>query len=236
MEKREKNLMISLLLIIIFLIIFFFLISHFGKIEVKVPTGYVDIFDINFIGNKNGNCMCCECKTGECNGNSCSCNKKTDNSSCNDNCKNTSTSEKIGMQVYDKEKQYAEATPLNIFKHKSYYTVDGVIAPGSENAYQFIIRNNNKFAIIYDLKMIETNQYNINMKYRLKLNGEYVIGNEKNWVNAQELFFNEVILANNSYNVYTLEWKWFEGENDTEIGTNIESNYQMDIELFASEY
>ncbi len=236
MEKREKNFIIALLLVIIFLIILFFLISHFGRIEVKIPTGYVDIFDINFIGGENNNCKCCNCETGTCNKNNCPCNKETDNLSCSGNCKNTSTSKKTGMLVYDEEKQYAEETPLNIFKHKSYYTVDGVIAPGSENAYQFIIRNNNKFAIIYDLKMIETNNYNINMKYRLKLNGKYIMGDEKKWISAQELMCNEVVLANNSYNVYTLEWKWFESENDTEIGTNVEANYQINIELFASEY
>lgn len=232
MEKREKNFIISLLFAIIFLIILFFLISHFGRIEVKIPTGYVDIFDINFIGSKANNCKCCDCKTDACN-EKCSCSKVTDSS---DKCENNSKSPKAGMLVYDEEKQYTKATSLNIFKHKSYYIVDGLIAPGSENAYQFIIRNNNNFAIIYDLKMTEKNDYNINMKYRLKLNGKYILGDEKHWVNTQELMCNEIVLADNSYNVYTLEWKWFESDNDTEIGTNIEANYQMNIELFASEY
>lgn len=214
MEKKERNFIISMLFIIIFLIILLFLISHFGKIEVKVPTGYIDILDISFICDRADDCVKCDCEKYNKNNSD---NQKKEDSSCSYNCEGSS--KKTGVLVYDEEKRYVKETPLNIFKHKSYYTADGVIAPGSENAYQFIIRNNNKFAIIYDLKMTEKNDYKVNMKYRLKLNGKYILGDEKHWVNTQELICNEVVLTNNSYNVYTLEWKWFESDNDTEVGT-----------------
>ena len=46
----------------------------------------------------------------------------------------------------------------------------------------------------------------------------------------------EVILAHESYNVYTLDWKWFESKNDTIIGENIESNYKLDINFNSNRY
>ena len=49
-----------------------------------------------------------------------------------------------------------------------YHVLNGVIAPASENSYQFVIRNHNKFNIKYSLEFIEENKYNINMKILTK--------------------------------------------------------------------
>lgn len=194
---RQRNIIIIVLIIIIILLLTFCMANFLGTIEVKAPTGYVDIYDITIIENID---------------------------------------KENQVIVYDENKQEINAAPLKIFEHKSYYVKNDVIAPGTENTYQFIIRNNNAFAIIYDLEINETNIYNINMKFRLKQNGEYILGNEKEWVTAEQLKQNEIILAHNSFNVYTLEWKWFEGENDTQIGKNIESNYKLDITFNSNRY
>ena len=63
-----------------------------------------------------------------------------------------------------------------------------------------------------------------------------IIGDENNWVTAEELLQNSIILADDSYNVYSLDWKWFESSNDTEIGKNIEANYKLNISFFAERY
>lgn len=227
---KQKDIITIIIFIIIFLIILFLLISKFGVIEVKTPTGYVDIFDINFE-------LSCNCNCG---GDSSKCSCSTD---CG--CKGVvlgvsdiwqDEESNNELMVYDKEVAYEKDTPLNIFSHQSYYVVNDVIAPGSENSYQFIVRNNNDFGIIYDFEMNETNEFNINMKYTLKLNGEYVLGNDEVWVTAEELLQNNMVLADNSYSVYTLDWKWFESDNDTEIGTNVEANYKLNINFFANRY
>lgn len=196
---REKNIIIIILTILIILLLIFCLVNHLGTIEVKAPTGNVDIYDITIIENNN---------------------KENENQ----------------VIVYDENKQKIDTAPLKIFEHKSYHVKNDVIAPGTENTYQFIIRNNNEFAIIYDLNIVETNEYEINMKFRLKQNGEYILGNDKEWVTAEELKQSEVILAHESYNVYTLDWKWFESENDTKIGENIESNYKLNITFDSNRY
>lgn len=194
---KERNVIIIILTIIIILLLTFCLVNHLGTIEVKAPTGNVDIYDITIIENNN--------KDNE-------------------------------VIIYDQNNQKIDTAPLKIFEHKSYHVKNDVIAPGTENTYQFIIRNNNEFAIIYDLEIDETNIYEINMKFRLKQNGEYILGSDNEWVTAEDLKQSEVILAHESYNVYTLDWKWFESKNDTIIGENIESNYKLDIYFNSNRY
>ena len=192
---RERNIIIIMLIIIIILLLAFLLVNHLGTIEVKAPTGNVDIYYITIIEKEDDKVI-----------------------------------------VHDENGLKLNEAPLKIFDHKSYHIKNDVIAPGSENSYQFIIRNNNEFAIIYDLNIIETNKFNINMKFRLKQNDKYILGNDKKWVTAEELKQSEVILANDSYNVYTLDWKWFESANDTKIGENIKSNYELDISFDSTRY
>ena len=194
---KERNVIIIILTIIIILLLIFFLVNHLGTIEVKAPTGNVDIYDITIIENNN--------KDNE-------------------------------VIIYDQNNQKIDTAPLKIFEHKSYHVKNDVIAPGTDNTYQFIIRNKNEFAIIYDLDINETNEYDINMKFRLKQNGEYILGSDNEWVTAEDLKQSEVILAHESYNVYTLDWKWFESKNDTKIGEDIESNYKLDINFFSYRY
>lgn len=197
---KEKNIIIIMLIIIIIILLAFLLVNNLGTIDVKAPTGNVDIYDITIIEG------------------------------------NTEDDDENKVIVYDENNQEINTAPLKIFEHKSYYTKSDVIAPGTENTYQFIIRNNNEFAIIYDFIINETNEFNINMKFRLKQNGEYIFGNDDTWVTAEELKQSEVVLANDSYNVYTLDWKWFESENDTKIGEDIESNYKLDMSFYSNRY
>lgn len=205
---NKRKIIITIISIIIFFIVLFLLIRQFGLINVKIPTGNVDIFDINFIVNNN--------------------------------CEHIESDEnmKDNIIIYDEQVKYTDNIKLNIFTHKSYYVKNDAIAPNTQNSYQFIIRNNNDFAIKYNLKMEEENAYNINMKYRLKLDGKYILGNDREWVTANELIQNGLVLADKSYNVYTLDWKWFESDNetDTKIGTNIDANYQLNISFLANRY
>ena len=138
--------------------------------------------------------------------------------------------------VEDAESIFSTNTPIRIFTHSSYYIANDLIAPESQNSYQFVIRNNNDFKIKYNFDVQEENKYNINMKFRLKLNGVYVVGSNDEYVTADELFQYDMILADNNYDVYTLDWKWFEGPNDTEIGTNINSKYKLSLDIAARQY
>lgn len=228
---KDRKIILIIICLIIFVILLYFLIRHFGLINAKIPTGNVNIFDINFIEQGKDN------TTNESNSlEDLNNDDYKQNYSQNDGSQINETSD--NLTVYDKNTVYTSSTPLEIFKNKSYYVKNDLIAPGSENSYQFVIRNNNDFAIEYSLRFEQDNPYNINMKYRLKQDGKYIVGDDKNWVTASELLQKEMVLANYSYNVYTLDWKWFESDNetDTKIGSNIEANYSLNINIFANRY
>ncbi len=228
---KDKKIILIIICLIIFVVIVYFLIRHFALINMKTPTGNVNIFDINFIEQNDDNSAN-------------NTNSLENDDEKNDNIYFTHNKEEqintLGesLTVYDNNTVYESSTPLKIFENKSYYVKDDLIAPESENSYQFIIRNNNEFAIRYGLEFNQNNPYNINMKYRLKQDGKYIIGDDESWVTAGELLQNGVVLADYSYNVYTLDWKWFETDDDidTKIGTNIEANYSLNINIFASRY
>ena len=240
----ERKIILTTICIIIIVLLLFFLIRHLGLINAMIPMGNVDIFDINFI-EKDGEDATSEGSENSTNSNS---NNSGDTASQENFQVSISESYNLGEEktsdetnslvVYDKDTQYTNKTKLKIFENKSYFVRDDKIAPGSENSYQFIVRNNNDFAITYSFEMQEDNQYGINMKYRLKCNGEYIIGNDDRWVTADELSQKNINIPNKSYNTYTLDWKWFEGDNktDTEIGKNIDANYSLNIEFFANRY
>ncbi len=227
-RKSERNFIVMLLILIALIIIIFLLVRNLGFIDHKprIPTGNVDIFDIIFKKDCDNNCDC-----------NCTCNNSDGSISVGGSGGNQTVPEdKDGIEVFDKETEYSQDTQLHIFTNTAYYVVDNKIAPASENSYQFVIRNNNEFNIRYNLDLFEENKYNINMKYRLKLNGVYVAGNDDEWLTYDELQQENIGLAANTYDVYTLDWKWIEGSNDTEVGTNINSNYKLELKITASGY
>ncbi len=252
-KTNEKNFVVMILILIALIIIIFLLVGNLGFIDhrPRIPTGNVDIFDIIFQKNCDTTCTCnCICNNGNCN----NCNNTTGgnantNNNTGSNTENTGESsgsvkpniptspeDKDGIEVFDEETEYFQNTQLHIFTNTAYYVVDDKIAPTSENTYQFVIRNNNEFNIKYDLDLFEDNKFNINMKYRLKLNNVYVAGNDDEWLTYKELQQKDIELAANTYDVYTLDWKWFESSNDTEVGTKINSNYKLELKITASGY
>ncbi len=136
------------------------------------------------------------------------------------------------FKVYDEDKtpvNWNGATDLKIFT-KSIYNVDGIIAPESENTYEFIVKNSTAYNIKYEIKFNETNFYGINMKYKLKKNDVYIIDH---YVTADELHITDQLLSTDSKDVYYLEWKWISSSNDNSIGTNPNANYGLQIEVNA---
>ncbi len=107
---------------------------------------------------------------------------------------------------------------------------DGIIAPESTGIYQFAVKNGTKYNLKYNINFIETNLYHINLKYKLKKNDTYLIDH---YVSASELNISDMLLNNNQNDTYYLEWKWISSDNDTQIGKNINSNYELKIEVKA---
>ena len=206
-NKNDKYFwIINIILIILILMLLQYL--KFGEINNgKIPTGNIDIFDINV------NCGCDE----------------------NDIPKfeESTDKDKLGaIYISDKKGDYIYQQRLNIFNNQAFeYT--NKIAPGVGNTYEFIVHNNMEKDINYNLKMYEKTQYDINMKYRLKRNNKYIIGNDKEWVDAEKLQTTYYDIKGKGLDKYSLEWKWFDNdEQDTFIGKNMTEEYKLNVRFY----
>ena len=233
-KNRETKFLKYTLIIVIFLLIIFFATRDLWFIEHKEKDigSCADIFNITF----GPDCDCDEPsrnpshdeeeptdseKDDE--------NKDNDNDNDYDNNDNNEYEPPYNVEVFDEETHYSIETPLDIFSKSTSHVVNGKIAPGLTNTYEFIVRNNNSYAINYELKMTEKNKDNINMKYRLKLNGKYVIGSKDKWVTYKDLVLQTKTLQAYKQDKYTLEWKWIEASNDTQIGTDLKAKYELKL-------
>ena len=131
--------------------------------------------------------------------------------------------------VYDKEITWHDETPAKIFTNSMYELTD-VIAPESSNTYQFVVKNGTEYNLKYKIDFIENNPYQINMKYKLKKNDTYIIDH---YVSANELNVEDAFLNTKTNDTYYLEWKWISSNNDTAIGLDPNSQYELKIYIEA---
>lgn len=110
------------------------------------------------------------------------------------------------------------------------FGTSGKIAPESADIYKFVVKNGTRYNLKYKISLIETNPYNINMKYRLKKNDTYLIDH---YVSANEVNVSEILLNSNATDTYYLEWKWVSSDNDTQIGKTLNANYGLKIKVEA---
>lgn len=125
---------------------------------------------------------------------------------------------------------------LNIFKNKKFDNKN-IIAPRSSGTYSFLVNNVTDKNLIYDVQLREINDYNINMKYKLKLENVYVAGNKEEWVDVEDVNLENIIVTAGSTNFYTLEWCWVDDDTkDTKIGYLNYADYTLRIKVGAQIY
>jgi len=217
--KGNKAQFIILLLIMI-LILLYLLIQNFGYIENQptlVPTGNIDFFEID--------CTCCtDNDKSVFKDDSDDINKNKLELNDNNNSKD--------LVVFDNYKIW-DNKELRIFSNPA-YEYESIIAPGSYNSYTFVIRNNNNFDVVIDITFEEENDKNINMNYKLKNNGNYLIGSEDNYETIKNKKITQIKLPAKSQKSYILDWKWIDSENDTQIGFDMNSTYKLSISIGAN--
>ena len=248
-NKRQDRIIKIILIIIIILLLIHncSLIKRKGKD--KTPSGNVNIIEITCINND-------KCEVEEDNkssdnkdvnnnqdgsGNNTSDNSTGNknqtsggNSGTNTNSSGTSanssgtTDDEGEITVFDKKVTWEDTTELKIFSN-SVYTMEGKISPEASNTYQFVVKNSTKYNLKYNIKFIENNSHNINMKYKLKKNDTYLVDH---YVSYNELNISNQLLNSNSNDTYYLEWKWISSDNDNSVG-EIGADYNLKIEVEA---
>lgn len=64
------------------------------------------------------------------------------------------------------------------------------------------------------------------MKYKLKIDNIYIRGNEEEYIDIDELDIENIVVPNESINIYTLEWCWVgDDETDSLVGSMQDEQY-----------
>ncbi len=254
-QKSKLFWIIPTVLLIIILILLSFYIN-FGKAEEPnyIPTGNVDVFDIDIscncdkndsvkaktnIKNTSSN-ITKNCVTTDRYGNKISIPKYSSSTKENNNSNENNTPDKKDdsdgkVYVDDIDGNYIYHKNLRIFNNSA-FKYKNKIAPGTSNVYNFTVHNSSKMNLKYYIKMEEKTSYKINLKYRLKRNNSYIIGNKNSWVNANQLIteFNKINSKNSDK--YSLDWKWEyddgKDKQDTNVGENMDDAYKLSISIY----
>lgn len=208
-NKKIKALNLFFCILLIFLI--YLLIHQFGLIndkKTKVPTGNVDIIDID--GDNITNDI-------------------------NENPNNNIDKNKLDNNFIVKDNYTIWSNKrLRIFSNQA-YEYFSKIAPGVSNSYDFVIKNNNDFPVLVDISMKEVNPYSINMEYKLRSENYFLAGSSFKYVSVKELSQKNIYLKAHSSKLYSLDWKWIDSDNDTEIGEAVNANYKLLVYVGANQ-
>ena len=227
-QKRNQYFRLIVIVLIIIIIVLFFFIK-FGRInDYPIPTGNVDVFDIDvdvdYADVSDG--------------------KKVDGTETSDNNydigKNINRYNAVSDRnilgkvfVDDKNGNYIYQQNLDIFSNAA-FKFTNKIAPGVSNTYHFIVHNSSNMNLKYYIEMYEDSEYQVNLRYRLKKKNSYVIGDDNTWVTANELKTAFEYISDSSSDSYSLDWKWFDNNNkaDTIAGENMKSLYKLNIRFY----
>ena len=237
-NNKVTHIIIYIILIIMIILLLLKNCASNNKKNPKVLSGNVDIFEIN--------CDKETCKVDipkedkdkdkKITVNNEKINETKENEVTNSKEKENQDKEEFyegNVIAYDKNTTWTSSNKLRIFTN-SMYESESIIAPEDSNTYEFIIKNNTIYNVKYSIKFTEINPNGINMKYKLKRGKEYLAGDDDNWVNYNELDFQNQFLNISENDTYYLEWKWESSTNDAQAG-NITANYELKIELYAEE-
>lgn len=134
----------------------------------------------------------------------------------------------IEFDVTENDRSWKQLQYLKIFNN-NYFNGQNKIAPGLSGSYNFKVKNMSSKRMKYVINFYESNDYNINLKYKLKKNGEYIVSD---YVSANNLSSSKQSLGISESDIYTIEWKWVDSDNDTEIGENAENvKYNLAIKV-----
>lgn len=240
--KRIRN--IKDILIIIFIITTYISIFLIGKINTKNSNNknaYTGTLPENVINNTDANNVSENSINNiESNTNTNYTQNKNGNFSTTSGGSSTNSNENTGKVidtdiefiVTDSSKSWSQMENLNIFRNDYFYN-ENKIFPGMIGKYEFNVENKSKYNFKYKISFEEQNNYGINLKYKLIKNGQY-LNNE--YKSANELNHEECWLSSSSKDVYILEWKWVDNDNDTQIGENANNvNYNLKISVVGEQ-
>ena len=141
------------------------------------------------------------------------------------------------IKVSDNETEITDNTDLNIFANEK-FNGESIIAPKSSGEYKFVIDNIADTTLAYDIEFKDIMSNPINMKYRLKIDNIYIRGNENEYIDISELSVDDIVVLEDSNNIFTLEWYWEDDDTaDTYVGSlKSDGYYTLELMIKADVY
>ena len=143
----------------------------------------------------------------------------------------TATEEPGKFIVSDDDHVWDNQTDIDVFKISK-------IRPGDNGTYNFVVNNKSKKTTIYKIVFEETNEYQANILYKLKINDKYVAGDKDTYVKYDVLNLPEKELKSGEKNYYTIEWKWVDADNDPIVGytaSKVDATYELKVIVNSTE-
>ena len=137
------------------------------------------------------------------------------------------------LKIFEGTKEWSELKELDIFNRNHNHVVNGKIAPGVEETYIYTVECYGDYNMLYDMQFFDENPLNINMKFKLRRNGKFVAGDENTWVTVDQLKQAGMKIAPKTIDVFILDWRWEDADNDTEIGETEGAQYKLNIKSNA---
>lgn len=225
-NRKEKKCIIYLIVLVLILVYvtFFFIHNIIDRSQIKdVISGTIDNPSGNVTDDGNTN-------NGQGNNNLVTGNNQGNNTTTSPGVVDNSDR----FKVKQGDTEFNELKELDIFRN-SYFKNSSIIAPGVQGTYSFTIENDSESKFTYEVFYQETNNYNINMVYKIKVNDTYVIGDESTWVTHDDFIISNRAISPYTTDLYTVEWKWEDANNDTEIGMTDGANYKLNVRINATQ-
>lgn len=136
------------------------------------------------------------------------------------------------------DSRWNQLNRLNVFANPDY---DGqpVIAPASSGEYAFTVKNSARFPLKYTLQISDENEAGVPMEYRLKQGEKYLVGSESEWLDVSALSETTNELPHESEEVYTLEWRWPDDNDEVDTSAGIaaqdDAKYLLNFRIAAEQ-
>ena len=151
---------------------------------------------------------------------------------------NIDSNQFVGMiNVYQKDINVTKDTPIDIFNNEK-YEGKKIIAPRSKGNAKFGVKNVSNRDVIYDIKFSDLSAYLVNMKYKLKIDNIYIVGDENHYATIDQMQVKDITVIDGSNNIFTIEWYWEDDDaRDVIVGMAEGTQYYtLNLAIDAREY
>lgn len=147
------------------------------------------------------------------------------------------TNQIVPITVTAEDIEIETKTELNIFTN-SKRNWQNIIEPMATGTFKFSVKNDTNDDAEYHIQFLDEMSNFVNMKYKLKMDNVYIVGNKDTYVGIEELDVKNIVSPKDSISIFVLEWYWeSDDEKDTIVGTSSgDQYYGLALHIYTQAY